>query len=275
MKLTWCTDIHLDHLANETLAQEFCETIRNSEGEAVILTGDLSSAKFLQHDLNTLERIVQKPIYFVLGNHDYYGSMIKDVRHAMKATTTSSTFLRWLGALPYAKISDKTALVGHDGWYDCLNGSQHSRFVMSDWIVIGDFVNLTHSRSVYDGANDEIKKLAQELAMEGVKHVHAGIKSAASHGFKNIVVATHFPPWKDSHRYKGAIGDDDKQGFYTSKLMGNMLDEAARAFPNISFTVLAGHTHGHFEGMIHKNMVCFVGESEYEKPRISAVLDIK
>jgi len=143
-KYAWCSDIHLDHLKTEDQIVEFAERLVADNPAGVFITGDVSNAKQVVYHLSVFERVVQRPTYFVLGNHDYYGGDVEGVRKLMKELSNISPFLKYMPTLPYVGLSQATAVVGHDGWYDAMNGDwQASRFMMSDWIYIQDF--LPHS----------------------------------------------------------------------------------------------------------------------------------
>lgn len=264
----WATDIHLDFLGGDDQRLiQFAESLVAQNPTGVFLTGDLSTARELVYHLAAIERVVQRPIYFVLGNHDYYGSNIQDVRKAMHELTNVSPFLRYLPTMPYQPLSPATAVVGHDGWYDAHYGDGvKSRFRMNDWRAIGDFIQV-------NGSQATIIEKARKLAHEGVVHVQNGIKQAVRY-HKNIIVLTHFPPFRESHIYEGKIGDDDAQPWFTSKMMGDMLLDASKSFPTHTFTVLAGHTHGRYSGRIAKNLQVEVGGAEYYRPQLQNLIEV-
>ena len=274
----WCTDIHLDFLSEEQIIS-FAESISKAGFDGVLLSGDISNSNEIVYHLSILERVINKQIFFVLGNHDYYGGSVVDVRKKMKELTNMSSYLRYLQTLPYIKVNDSTAIVGHDGWYDGLNGNaKSSRFIMSDWTRIAEFAPYAKKAVGMYGSDVQINKpkiieVSQKLAHEGTLHVMNGIK-AASRKFKNIVVLTHFPPFKETHFYNGKIGDDDAQPWYTSKMMGDMLLDASKAYPEHIFTVLCGHTHGKCTSKITHNLTVHVGAAEYGKPAIQMPITI-
>lgn len=277
-RLAWCTDIHLDHLDEQRVIR-FAEDIRRQGVDGVILTGDISNARGVVLHLSLLERVLQVPIYFVLGNHDYYGGCIETMRGQMKELTNMSGFLKYLPTLPYVVLSPSTAVVGHDGWYDALYGDyKNSNFVMNDWVQIREFVDCNATSPSFDGRGRvpnyaNIVPKARELAHTAVQHVHDGIKSAVRY-HRNIIVATHYPPFEEAHIYEGRVGSASAQPWYTSKMMGDMLRSASRAFPDVNFIVLAGHTHGKFSGQIEKNLVCHVGHANYGLPSVADVLTV-
>jgi predicted phosphohydrolase len=273
-KFAWATDIHLDHCDEKKLIA-FGESLIASNPEAIILSGDISNGRQITFHLSALEKIVERPIYFVLGNHDYYGSSIEETRKTMKEVSNYSQYLRYLPNQPYAVMSPSTALIGHDGWYDALNGDwKLPGFNIADWRYIAEFAAV--SQGGVNKAN--IVDVAKKLAHDGVMHVHNAIKSATRY-HQNIVIVTHVPPFAESHLYKGKVGDADAQPWFTSKMMGDMLLDAAKSFPKVSFTVFAGHTHGKYSGKFSDNLTVHVGgwplgQRDYGNPILQEVIEI-
>lgn len=265
----WATDTHLDFLANQQNAfLNFAESLVKDNPTGVFLTGDISTAKGLILHLSQIERVVQRPIYFVLGNHDYYGGSIEQVRKAMRELGNTSQFLRYMPTMPYYALSPSTAVVGHDGWYDAYHGDwQGSTFQMPDWTAIHEFREINGNKAT-------IVTQARKLAFEGVTHIHDGIKKAVRY-HKNIIILTHYPPFKESHIYQGRVGDDSAQPWFTSKMLGDVLLDASKAFPTHTFTVLAGHTHGQFSGKIRDNLLVNVGGAEYNQPKLQGLVEVK
>src|SRR5688572_6514389 len=74
VKLAWATDIHLD-CASKTHIQDFLDGIKNSGADKLVVTGDISQARKLKGHLQLLGETVET--YFVLGNHDFYGSVVE------------------------------------------------------------------------------------------------------------------------------------------------------------------------------------------------------
>lgn len=271
-RIAWCTDIHLDHLKSDQDIVKFSETIKSRNVEGVIITGDISNSQSIVLHLSMLERLLQFPVYFVLGNHDYYGSDVATVREQMKEVSNMSGFLRYLPTTPYVTLSPSTALIGHDGWYDALYGDyKKSQFVMADWRAIRDFVDVNSMLDERTPNYSNIVMKARELASGAVQHVHAAIKGAIRH-HKNIVIATHFPPFEKLHRFRGKPGDFSVVPWYTSKMMGDLILSAAKSFPDVNFTVLAGHTHGFCSERIAGNVHCYVGGATYGAPSVADVL---
>jgi predicted MPP superfamily phosphohydrolase len=79
MRLTWLTDIHLSFLEDQQL-DRLLKRLSAKNSDAVIISGDIGEADNLHHYLGALSAALKPPIYFVLGNHDYYRGTIEYVR---------------------------------------------------------------------------------------------------------------------------------------------------------------------------------------------------
>ena len=172
IKYSWITDIHLDHLRSEKQFIDFCHNVVANEPTGIFITGDISDAKNIVYHLSAFEKIVQRPVYYVLGNHDYYSGDIESVRKSMRELTNVSAYLKYAQLTGYHVLSPKTALVGHDGWYDGLNGNANrSRFMMNDWIMIRDYIQHSGGQRFLAEGNIKDKPgliaFSQKLAREG------------------------------------------------------------------------------------------------------------
>ena len=111
IKLSWMTDIHLDFLTLEEI-QTFAYKAVKSEPDAFLLGGDTSMALLLHTHLRILEHYWQRPIYFVLGNHDYYKGSIHKIRNDLPNFLQEYSNLKWLPNEGVVELSPST--VG--GW---------------------------------------------------------------------------------------------------------------------------------------------------------------
>jgi predicted phosphohydrolase len=276
----WCTDVHLDALQgdNQKLIA-FGESLIKENPDGIFITGDISNAREVLFHLSALEKIVSRPLYFVLGNHDYYGGDTAIIRKQMKDLCNTSQYLRYMQTQLYLALSPTTAVVGHDGWYDALYGNvKNTNFLMRDWDAIGDFARegaLVGGGGWHTGTKQPnynvITTVSRKLAHEGVLHVQQAIKAAVRY-HKTIVVLTHFVPFKEAHLHRGVIGDEGSQPWYTSKMMGDMLRQASNAFPNVRFEIFCGHTHGKYDGQVANNMNVHVGHAEYGTPELQSLV---
>ncbi len=58
----------------------FVKVLASQKLDGLFLTGDISTASQIEAHLQLFEDLYQSPVYFVLGNHDYYGGSIEAVR---------------------------------------------------------------------------------------------------------------------------------------------------------------------------------------------------
>jgi predicted phosphohydrolase len=249
MKLAFMSDLHLD-----------CD--------AVVISGDISDGNSVQYDLQLLENQLQRKIYFVTGNHDVYNRSIKDMNEKLIVQHKNSSYLKYLNNISYEMITPSTAIVGHGCWSDARNGNvTGSSMLLTDWQAIKEFYDI--SAMTHRNARVE---LCRKLADEGVLHIHDGIKQAVRYA-NHIIVVAHPVPFEEAHIFCNRQGDFEAQPWFTCQSLGNMLLDASRAFPQINFTVLCGHTHGRCVLQKTKNLTVHVAGAEYYKPNIEKVFE--
>lgn len=280
-KLAWCTDIHLDFLDGPDdvgrVHDEFAEPLSHVECDGIILSGDLSLAQHVVRHLGILDRIVGKPIYFVLGNHDFYGGSFQQVREDVRTRCSASTNLHYLTGADPVLLTDTVAIVGDDGWYDSRYGDVGaSNLVMSDWFRISDYVNAGCMEVGAWGPRPHmgtVIAVSRKQADESADRLRIAMESAAE-SRSTVIVVTHVPPWPQVHRHNGKTGSPSAHPWYTSAATGRTIEEVAGKFPNVKFEVFCGHTHGKFDGRVLPNVVCHVGGSEYGSPSVAGFIQV-
>lgn len=282
-KLVWLTDLHLDHAAhmhgNERIVA-LANSIAEQNPDGVLITGDISNAKDLVTHLSMLEAGIKRQIMFVLGNHDYWNGSIESVRSDMRQLGGMSPLLRYLPTLPYIPFGNSAAVVGHDCWYDAFAADpMKSSFVMNDWYMTKEFREFMRLPArMSDRPRNNIKNMqglveyVRKLAREGVEHIAKGIKAAVRY-YKHVIVLSHPPAYRSSHIHNGSVGDDNSAPWYVCNMLGDVMSQASQAYPNVKFTLLSGHTHGHYS-QTFKNLSVNVGGANYGAPQISGVFDV-
>ena len=144
MRLAWITDPHFNFLPPFG-ARAFGQYVAKETGcDAVVLTGDIAESKSLERASRGFAEGLDKPVYFVLGNHDYYSGSIEGTRTVARRLGGN---LRWLHSAGIVQLSQETALVGHEGWYDAQYGApmgsrvgrllkKRVRFLSRHWLSI-------------------------------------------------------------------------------------------------------------------------------------------
>ena len=135
-KIVWITDIHLN-VADDSTVDRFLQRVAEEDADTILLTGDVAESPEVVPNLLRLEESVQRPIYFVLGNHDYYFSSIARMRREMKLLCRASPHLTYMSDEEVIGLTDDIALVGHDGWADGRYGDyERSMVMMHDYTLI-------------------------------------------------------------------------------------------------------------------------------------------
>jgi len=107
MRAAWATDIHLG-FCDDKERRDFYRTLVETRFDVLLLTGDIGgeshlggSPEPLDHtetvrQLKEMEESVRRPIYFVLGNHDYYLRSMAAVRTAVVELCRGSELLHFV-----------------------------------------------------------------------------------------------------------------------------------------------------------------------------------
>jgi predicted phosphodiesterase len=268
MKLAWLTDIHLNFL-HENGSKIFGEMINEEiECDSCVITGDIAEGNSLQFCLTEFKLGFKKPVYFVLGNHDFYNRSFKEVETMVKKHLHDpQKGLFWLRISNPIKLNDKSCLVGSCGFYDGIAGSAGlSNVGMMDWDVIKDFCGKKRKDLL-----GSIKTVAHNLAVKA----EINLEKACNAGYDNILFATHYPPFEKSCWHMGKQSDEDWLPWFTSVSMGGILAKIALKYPEKKFTVICGHTHSEGFYQHFENLVVYTGKAVYYKPNVNMVLEFK
>ncbi len=261
MRLVWVTDIHLDFLgATET--DRFFQEVAETGADGVVVSGDIALAATVEDLLGRMGRAVGTPVWFVLGNHDFYGGSIGVVRERATRLSAEGRVV-WLGATGMVELSPRTALVGHDGWGDARLGNAASTPVLlNDFLVIDDLAGA--------GRADLTARL-RRLGDEAAAHVKRVLPEALE-SHENVLVVTHVPPFREACWHRGGYSDDDWLPYFTCKALGDVLVSEATRRPDRQFTVLCGHTHSGGECHPLPNLRVITGAAEYGRPSVQQPL---
>lgn len=144
MRLLWLTDLHLE-FTDEFERESLERRIQSAEFDRAVVTGDISNAKGLQTHLPWLAKVIEKPTYFVLGNHDYYHGSFQSADESVALTCASGAAdnLIHLGKGEVMPLTSHSALIGCGGWGDGLAGSgERSKVQLNDFVYIADLSSL-------------------------------------------------------------------------------------------------------------------------------------
>src|SRR5262245_44497609 len=79
MRAAWLTDIHLNFLRTDDL-YGFLDALWAMNVDAFLVSGDIAEAMDILYYLKKMDAALDRPVFFVLGNHDYYHGSIRTVR---------------------------------------------------------------------------------------------------------------------------------------------------------------------------------------------------
>ena len=263
MKAAWLTDIHLDFL-DAAAVSRFARKVRDASPDIVLISGDIAQAPSIAEHLSNLASEVMRPIYFVLGNHDFYHGSVVDVRMRVRDLSAQSNGLHWMNDAGVVQLTPRTCLVGHDGWGDGRIGDFHSSAVrLNDFLLIEELVGLRRE--------DLLPKL-NHLGDEAAMHFRLLLPQALDEA-EHVVVLTHVPPFLESAWYAGRYCDADWLPFFCCQAVGHVLAEFMGRHTTRRMTVLCGHTHGGGTSQILPNLVTVTGPAQYGGPVIQDLFE--
>jgi len=262
-RLAWLTDIHVDHVDDGGAA--LWRGVAGAQPSGVVVTGDIATARTVRQALELAADAVAVPIYFVLGNHDFYGGSIARVRAEMRELTRTHARLRWLPEAGVVSLGAGVAIVGHDGWADARLGDvDGSPIALTDWIQIEELTGISHEERIA-----RLRSLGDEAAAHLARVL---AEAAATHA--HVIVLVHPPPFAEACRYYGLRSPAKWLPHLACAAAGEALVAAATRFADRRFTVLCGHTHSPGEAQVLPNLRVLTGGAEYVRPEVQRVLTV-
>lgn len=261
-KILWTTDIHLNFLTNKEL-EFFIKEIQNKSPDILLIGGDIGEAQSVCAYLQKLEQSIECPIYFVLGNHDYYRGSISKVNEDVCRLSDSSKKIFFLDTMPFIELTKDVALVGHSGWADGKFGDYNdSEVILNDYILIDEFIWLNKDQRL-----NKLNELGSKAASKMEKSLILAFKN-----HKKILCLTHVPPFRESCWHEGEISDDNYLPHFSCKSVGEVMKRVMQSRPDCCLEVLCGHTHSPGSAQILDNLNVITGKASYGKPEIQKII---
>ncbi len=240
--------------------------MRATDVDAVLISGDIAEAHDVIGYLKDMDDAWEVPIYFVLGNHDYYHGSVAAVRQEVQELCRLRPRLVYLTAEQTPiQLVPGWMLVGHDGWGDGRLGNyEQSTIRMIDSQVIADLAG-----------RDKKSRLAvlQRLGDEAAEHARRLLPLAFEQGTNSLLI-THVPPLREACWHEGQPSDDYWAPHFTCGALGRAIMELMPQHPSAELTVLCGHTHGGGHCLPLPNVEIWTGGADYGSPRVQRVLDL-
>lgn len=264
MRVVWGTDLHLNFLDPPDV-ERFTAAIAERGPDAVLLAGDIGEAGSVEGYLGQIAERLARPVYFVLGNHDFYGGSIGAVRRRIVELCDGSRWLRWLGCEEAVELTPEVGLVGHDGWGDGRFGAG-----MASTVMLNDFVRIEELSWLRP--EERFARLAA-LGDEAAAHLERSLSTALER-YPRVLVLTHVPPFREACWHEGRISGDDWLPHFSCKATGDVLRRLMRSRADRELTVLCGHTHGAGFVEILPNLKVHTGGAQYGRPELQPTIEI-
>jgi 3',5'-cyclic AMP phosphodiesterase CpdA len=270
MRLAWMTDLHLNFLDVRD-RRRFLESSRD-QADAFVISGDIAESPSIIDALTEMEQVLGRPIYFVLGNHDFYGGSIRKTRVDVARLTEQPGRLTYLTAAGVVRLAPQTALVGHDGWADARLGDfEHSQVILNDYAAIQELRLWRGERALDKPA---LRTALGALGDEAARHFEDVLQQAVAR-FPSVIAVTHVPPFREAAWHNGRPSDDDHLPHFACEAVGEVMRRIMAANSKSRLLVLCGHTHGSGDVRIAENLQVLTGGAEYGTPVIQGILDVE
>ena len=278
MKFLWATDLHLDQdrsgfLEEPSVGEEirqkrlpgFVVATQNSKCDGWLITGDIAERDGLIDGLMRMDSLIDQPIYFVLGNHDFYGDTIANTRARVIAKVREANSLVYLTDCGPVQLDDRAFLVGEDGWGDASEGNFEGSYVnLRDFAEIEDFVRIP---------KDDWKERLQTLGWESARRLSEKLARIPVDATR-LIVLTHVPPFCEACWYEGMTTDENWSPFFVCGQVGATLRSFAENNPSMKITVLCGHTHHNGFVQVIENLDVYTGAAAYGYPKVESTISV-
>jgi len=260
MHMLWLTDLHLDFL-DSTERKRFYHSLERHPADCMVITGDIANALCLSKVLIEMHNAFQRPIYFILGNHDYYSSSVKKIRKDITMLCMQHEHLSWMGGQSAIALTPETILTGHDTWADGRYGNYDDSYVhLQDADYILELIEARHN------GRQAVLQYMQHLADNDAHYLEQQIVTGLSaYQPKRVFILMHVPPFQETCLYQQQKSCVNYLPFFASKANGDLLERIAHKYPDIMFVALCGHIHHKAFYQPLSNLSVHVEEAEYLK----------
>ena len=264
MRLAWTTDLHLNSVPTQAWEQ-WIQKISSLDTDGLVITGDISEGDDVVRQLQRIASESNLPVYFILGNHDFYESTFQATRQNVIHACRDSGQLHYLTDLAALQVSTGTYLLGEDGWADGTVGNyDESTIHLNDFERIGDFKAC---------GQFAWKQKLNDLGRESAKRLRAKLDQLPADTHQ-VLVLTHAPPFREACWYEGKTTDDNWAPFFVAGQVGNALMEFCSLRPDCKVTVLCGHTHHAGIAKMAANLGVYTGAAVPGHPNIEATITV-
>jgi predicted MPP superfamily phosphohydrolase len=260
----WATDLHFD-AAGRMQFIGWCQSVKQIDPEFILIGGDICNGQIAFQYLKEISAAVVKPIYFVLGNHDFYYGSISKIRRLAENLSKEYPLIQYLPSSSIIELTSTTALIGHDGWSDARAGNfLSSNILLNDYILIDELKNISKK---------EREEKLNILGSEASEFLNNALRQAFQN-YEKVILLTHVPPFREACFYAGKMSDDNWAPHFVNKVVGDTLLEILKDYPEHQLLVLCGHSHGAADTYIVPSLHIIAGESELGNPSLHGLINV-
>lgn len=273
-RIGWAADTHLDH-ATPAMREEFYEQLLDADLDGVVLGGDIGTS---ENCFNFLAKIdnrvgVRTKIFYLLGNHDCWGSSIAQMKKVAGQLQIDFAYLPMQDVI---HLGGTTVMLGADLWYDINAGAgRNSSVRLNDFHSIGEFIGKTsfvRQQVIQNLVRQDVSSLARKLDVAADM-----LDELARHSLteqKKIILFVHVPPFASAAFHEGSVSDYEHLPYFCCVEAGRLLSDFVHLYPDIKIDVYAGHTHGAGIYQHNENLTVQTFHAEYGLPRLQHVIEL-
>ena len=264
--IAWVTDPHFDQ-CDISKIENLIKDIKKQKVDAVLVTGDIAEKGTTGLYLQFLQRGLKLPVWFVLGNHDWYN--ISRERGEEILSKYLSDDLVLLDNTQEIKLNKKSCLVGGENWWDAAFGDT---FGLIDGYVMGeDYQKIDYitPQSIDKAPFDRVRKLSKDCSEKILDKIVEAFKT-----YDKVYLAVHVPPFKEACVVGGIQIPNNWLNHFCDFGLGTKLKLLMEQNPEKKLKVFAGHTHGKITVKVLDNLTVKVGKAKVGKPQIADMIEI-
>lgn len=254
----WLSDLHLDFTDQNKLQRLFA-SLQIEPYSALVISGDISGRGKLSEHLEWVSQLSPLPVYFILGNHDFYHFTFKGTYEKARQACEQFPNLHHIQELGVVPLNSSWAMVGHHGW-----GDGRAGLGIKTKVVINDSIYIHDLRNYYKPELwNEMNRLGTESACYMEEYLEIAIQT-----HDHVLIMTHVPPFPETAWHLGLISCADYLPHMCNLAMGETLRKFALTHPDKDLVVLCGHTHSPGTVTLLPNLKIFTASAEYGSPTI-------
>lgn len=265
-KIGWLTDPHFDKCDIDYFYQ-ISKKFKAENLDGLIITGDISEGGTTMLYLSFLEKLISKPIWFVLGNHDWY-NVSRDVGFELIKKYSNHNLI-FLDDIPFIKLNKTTCLIGGENWWDAFFkqsfGLLDGMYMSEDYEKISFISPEKHESNPFS----KIKLLAAIKSDVLIEKLINAFKI-----FDTVYLAVHVPPFKEGCLFSAIEMPENWLNHFCDHELGIKLKLLMKSYPEKELKILSGHTHSKSTKKIKQNIKQYVGASTLKKPKICDIIKL-